>query len=79
MFEYNICNQADTELFYRQCRALEGKLPGLRRADFLEDVDGTVVQKYIHNLGRITVKNDFQIGALYVISDFDLLPYFTKN
>ena len=79
MFEYNICNQADAELFRKQCSALEKQVPGLQPEEILEDVDGTMVQRYRHGLGVVTVKNDLQVDALYVVSDFDLLPYFAKN
>lgn len=79
MFEYNICSQADSELFYKQCRALEKQVPGLQPENLLEDVDGTAVQRYRHSCGSVTVKNDLQVDALYVVSDFDLLPYFAKN
>ena len=77
MFEYNICNQADVKLFAQQCRALESNIPNLQASDCLEDVDGTLIQTYHHRNGTIKVKNDTQVDALYVISDFDLLPYFS--
>ena len=76
LFEYNICNQADAELFEQQCHALESNIPGLRESDFLEDVDGTLVRTYCHQNGEVKVKNDMQVDALYVSSEFDLLPYF---
>ena len=77
MFEYNICNQADAKLFKRQCRALESNIPNLQVSDLLEDVDGTLIQTYHHHNGTIKVKNDMQVDALYVTSDFDLTPYFS--
>lgn len=76
MFEYNICNQADVKLFYAQCRAIEEHISGLSKGTLLDDVDGTLVQHYDHSKGVITVKNDLQVDALYVLADFDLLPYF---
>lgn len=76
MYDYNICNQADAKLFERQCHALESHIPDLRASTLLEDVDGTLIQTYHHRNGVIKVKNDMQVDALYVISDFDLLPYF---
>jgi len=76
MFEYNICNQADEEIFRAQCKAIEANVPGLHIKDLLDDVDGTLVQKYDHAKGIIIVKNDLQVDALYVLSDFDLTPYF---
>lgn len=79
MFDYTICNQADASLFKKQCLALESNVPGLMLADFLDSPDGTLVQKYNHEQGNVTVKNDTQVDALYVISDFDLLPFFKKD
>lgn len=78
MHEYNICNQADEELFHKQCRAIEGHIPDLLADEPLRDVDGTLVQKYTHAKGTIKVKNDVQTDALFVVADFDLLPYFKK-
>ena len=78
MYEYNICDQADEELFNKQCRAIEEHIPGLLAYDLLRDVDGTLVQKYTHVKGTIKVKNDVQVDALFVVADFDLLPYFKK-
>lgn len=76
MFDYNICTVADRELFYKQCKAIEKNIPNLTKDEILEDVDGTLTQIYSHSNGKITVKNDEPVGALYVRSDFDLLPYF---
>ena len=76
MFEYNICNRADEQLFYRQCRAIEKYIPNLKKGELLNDVDGTLVQKYNHEKGSITVKNDCQVDVLYVDAEFDLTPYF---
>lgn len=79
MFEYNICNQADEELFYKQCAAIETSVPALSKLSLLEDVDGTLVQKYVSSLGTISVRNDVPVGALYVLSEFDLLPFFRNE
>lgn len=79
MFEYNICNQADSEIFYKQCEAIETHIAGIEKENLLEDVDGTLVQKYRNREGVIVVKNDLQVDALYVTSSFDLLPYFKKS
>lgn len=76
MFEYNICNQADEALFERQCTALESKIAGLREVAYLEDVDGSLTRVYQHPRGVVRVKNDTQVDAVYVIAEFDLLPYF---
>ncbi len=76
LFEYNICIQADAELFERQCRLLESSVPVQRVSSFLEDVDGTLTRTYCQQNAEVKVKNDMQVDALYVTSEFDLLPYF---
>ena len=76
MFDYTICNCADKALFEKQCRAIEQNVPQLQKLNLLQDVDGTLIQKYRHQKGNVVVKNDRQVDALYVQSDFDLNPYF---
>lgn len=76
MFDYTICSCVDSELFKKQCTALELNIPGLQKFPLLEDVDGSIVQKYEHAKGKVIVKNDCQVDALYVLSDFDLSIYF---
>lgn len=79
-FSYTICTTFDSEIFYRQCAALEKHIPGLKKKDrLLEDVDGSLLQKYIHEKGEVIVCNDAPIDVVYVDSDFDLLPYFKKK
>ena len=77
MFDYTVCTQADVALFRKQCAAIEKNIPNLEKQDLLEDVDGTLSQRYDHPKGSIVVKNDMQVDALYVTADFDLLPYFS--
>ena len=79
MFSYTICNCADMELFREQCRALEKHIPDIQKTKFWHDVDDTMVQEYEHPKGTILVKNDAQVDALYIDSDFDLLPYFENK
>ena len=79
MFDYNICDQADPDIFYKQCRALETNIPGLKPFKLLEDVDGTLMQRYKHDSGLIIVMNDTEVDSVYIISEFDLLPYFKKQ
>lgn len=76
MYDYNICSQADRALFHKQCQAIETHIKPLKKEQTIQDIDGTLVKKYYHRLGQITVKNDEQVGALYVTSDFDLTQFF---
>lgn len=78
VFEYNICACSDEPLFISQCEAIEKNIPGISHKETLKDVTGTLVQRYTHPLGQIIVRNDKDVDALYVQSDFDLLPYFQK-
>ena len=64
-------------MFKKQCRAIEEKVPMLKKKPLLIDVDGTSIQEYTHPMGKICVKNDQQVDALYVQSDFDLRQYFS--
>ena len=75
-YDYTVCNCADEGVFYKQCRSIESNIPNLIMAKLLDDVDGSLVQKYSHPNGMIVVKNDCQVDAVYVQSDFDLLPFF---
>lgn len=76
MFDYTICNCADSKLFAKQCAALEKSIPGLQKGMTLEDVDGSVSQQYTHTKGSVVVKNDQLVDSLYILSEFDLSPYF---
>lgn len=77
MFDYNICTQADDDLFERQCDLIK-KIPGITLIKELEDVTGTKRRIFAHPSGNVTVVNDRYIDALYAQSEFDLLPYFHK-
>lgn len=78
MFEYNICTQADEEVFLKQCIALEKNIPQLIKKDILEDVDGSKTQAYLKNGSNITVHNSNYIGAVYIQSDISLEKFFNK-
>ncbi len=76
VFEYTICNQADTNIFYKQCSALEKNIPNLVKRDILEDVDGSLTQLYSVGNNHVSVHNSKYIDAVYVESEIDLIPFF---
>lgn len=76
MFEYNICDQADEEIFIKQCNALENRIPNIKKGDLLTDVDESKIQKYLLNDKQILVYNDNCIGSVYIKSEINLVPYF---
>lgn len=76
MFEYTICNQADEEIFGKQCTALEKRIPGIEKTDSLVDVDGSETRTYLVEGSKITVHNDYYINELYIKSDIELKQFF---
>lgn len=76
MFDYNICTQADDEIFDKQCLALEKHIPGIIKQDLSVDVDDSKVQHYELGSSVITVHNDQYVGAVYIKSEIELEQYF---
>lgn len=76
MFEYGICTECDEEIFKKQCAALERHIPDLIRTVNYTDVDGTQVQKYSKDGSLITVRNDYDVGAVYIESEIELERFF---
>jgi hypothetical protein len=77
-FEHLICDQADGEVFKRQCAALEANIPGLKKGKLYQDVDGSDYQIYTLKGAEIEVGNDTYLDHVTVLSDVDLLPYFQQ-
>lgn len=76
MFEYSICNQADEEIFIKQCNALEKNITGIIKKDLLTDVDESKIQKYLLNDKEIVVCNSYYTNEVYVKSEIELEQYF---
>lgn len=75
MFEYQICNIEDEEIFFKQCKALENNIPNLYKSKLIEcDIQ---LQIYELNGKEILVFNDDELGV-YIKSEVDLIPYFKK-
>ncbi len=75
---YVITNFPDDEIFHKQCRALEKRIPDLQVEKLLEDMDGTLIQIYHHPKGKIEVWSE-ALDGVDIRSDFNILPYFGKN
>ena len=86
MYHYNICTIADEVIFQKQCRALETHLPHLSyflvfsgekgTEPLLEDVDGSLMQRYWLDGKMIRVYNSNDIRSVYIDSEVELEPYF---
>lgn len=76
MFEYNICNHADKDIFVKQCKALEKYIPDIIKKDLLNDIDGSQTQLYTLNGKSVSVHNSNYIDAVYIKSEIELERYF---
>ncbi len=76
MFSYNICTQADENIFRKQCVALEKNIPGIEKGNMLEDVDGSQIKIYKLNGKQIKVCNSYYVDAVFIDSEIELESYF---
>lgn len=75
-YSYTICNEFDSEIFSRQCQAIEKNIPNIRTVKKLQDVDGTETAEYIVDGKTLIVKNDYMVDAVYIDSDIDIDQFF---
>lgn len=75
-YSYDICTVPDTEIFKKQCLALEAHIPNITKIELLTDVDGSETQIYEKDGKRISVKNSFYVGAVFIESDVQLEQFF---
>ena len=78
MYRYTICSETYEALFHLQCAALKKHIPGLEDVRLLEDVDGSNLHIYRRDGKKLVVHNDYEIGSIYIKSEFDLTPYFPQ-
>ena len=76
MYHYSICTIAEQVLFQKRYRALETHLPHLVKDELLEDVDGSLMQRYWLDGKMIRVYNSNDIRSVYIDSEVELEPYF---
>jgi len=72
MFSYNVAKNADQRAFDRICAVIESRLRGIEKLPVLIDVDGTQIQIYNTQNGKIKVVNDYEVDAVYIDSDVRL-------
>lgn len=72
MFTYNIARTADMSVFGKACATIEGSIAGIRKEKLLVDVDGTGIQIYTDDRGKVKVVCDVEVDAVYADSDIDL-------
>lgn len=72
MFTYNISKTASVKAFKSALSAIEAKLRSIEKEEMITDVDGTQIQIYNTNGGKIKVYNDYEVDAVYADSDVNL-------
>ena len=72
MYDYNICSDNSTEKFKMTCRKIENYFPNAEKRKLLVDVDGSTIQTYTVDGKDIDVYDDYDIGAVYVLSKIEL-------
>ena len=69
MYSYTISKEADEKQFERACGLVESQIQESTKEELLEDVDGTQIQIYKTNGGKIKVVNDYDVDAVYIDSE----------
>lgn len=69
MHYINICNQTDKELFFKALDKLNNTKGFIMQGEVLEDVDGSLIALFQYEGGKVLLKNDEDIGALFIESD----------
>ena len=72
MYTYTILQNANQTVFRHICSTIESSIPNIKKDALLEDVDGTQIQIYVIQNGKIKVYNDCEIDAVYIDSEIDL-------
>ena len=72
MNTYDVCNQTD-EVIFKKCLEKLKKIEEFSLvSDVLEDVDGSLIAIFAYKGTEITLKNDEQVGTLYIDSEKDI-------
>lgn len=72
MFSYNISKTASIKAFKNACSAIEAGLKGIQKEELLTDADGSQIQIYETDDGKIKVYNDYEVDAVYIDSEVNL-------
>lgn len=76
MFDYTLSKTANNKVFLNACKKVEDKFPFAKKEKLLVDVDGSAVQIYNIENGKIRIDSDYDIDAVFVQSDIDLSDVF---
>lgn len=72
-YDYTLSRENSATIFKRACSKISDAMATLNETPLLTDVDGTTIQAYEGEDGRrIVVYDDYDVGAVYVLSDFEI-------
>ncbi|MGP1567509.1 MAG: hypothetical protein ACTTHM_02210 [Peptoanaerobacter stomatis] len=71
MYVYDICNKTDRALFKKSSEKLK-KIQEMKYIKTIEDVDSSLIGEFICRNGNVFIKNDEEVGALYIESEKDI-------
>ena len=71
-YDYNIYPDNSTKKFKEACRTIETEYPNIEKKKLLVDVDGSTIQVYGENENQIAVYDDYDVGAVYALSNLPL-------
>ena len=78
-FDYNLFTDNSPKEFKAACLKIEEKHPEAKKHDLLVDVDGSTIQIYYISDKEILVFDDYEVGAVYVVSDYNLDDIFDRK
>lgn len=78
MFDYTVSKDNSPAIFADACNRIRESFPDYIPNPLLVDVDGSTIQVFYKNGASIKVYDDYDIGAVFVISDIDLNNLFGK-
>lgn len=79
MFIYTICYNFSYEYFKRACKAIEERIPNIKKGRASHDVDDSRTQEYLADGNHITVYNDYPTDVVCIKSDKDIEQYLIQQ
>ena len=77
-YSYTVAMSVDDAVFAEYCSMLELNINNIKKDSLLIDVDGSETQVYHYNGKKIIVHNSCDVDAVFIDSQFDLLPFFDR-
>ena len=71
-FRYVIHQEQDHEVFQALCDRLEAMYPRIKKTGVYRDMDADETTEYVLDGANITVRSDFWIDDVYILSDVPL-------